>query len=243
MNTPEATPPPWTPFAILTPRLILLPTPLAISSPTYRKLYASLHANPEFCTMGFGAHFPVRQWTDPETREVIETRDIARCWHGRGMGDCAVGLRAPTLPIPAESASKDMDITILTGEEFNTLPMGNLDAIEWVGYAGVRDGTTTSIPPREAGDAPLPPWTEMVEVRYGVAPEHWGRGIAAEAAAAVMRWAVAARGVRRFIAETERPNARSARALEKLGFRRSGTGYWKEPGEVEWELVVEEDTD
>ncbi|RAH39948.1 GNAT family N-acetyltransferase [Aspergillus brunneoviolaceus CBS 621.78] len=240
MNPPEPPNHPWTPFAILTPRLIILPTPIAISSPTYRKLYASLHANPDFCTMGFGAHFPVRQWTDPETREVIQTRDIARCWRVRGMGDCAVGLRPSSIPIPipiAAESTSSTDITILTGEDVTRLPT-DLDQIEWVGYAGVRDGTTTSIPAREAGDPPLPPWEEMVEVRYGVAPGHWGKGIAAEAAGAVMRWAVAERGVRRFIAETERPNVRSARALEKLGFRRSGTRYWKEPGEVEWELLV-----
>ncbi|KAJ6024136.1 hypothetical protein N7540_004933 [Penicillium herquei] len=187
--------------------------------------------------MGFGAHFPPRQWSDDETRDVIQTRDIARCWKVRGMGDFAVGLRPSEISIGSSS-----DIEILKGddfEEFSGLGIDNLDDIVWVGYAGVRDGTTTSIPPREADDLPLPPWNEMVEVRYGMSPMHWGKGLAKEAAEAVMHWAVKERGVTRFIAETERPNKRSARALEKLGFTLSGTDYWKEPSEIEWERIIQ----
>jgi RimJ/RimL family protein N-acetyltransferase len=78
----------------------------------------------------------------------------------------------------------------------------------------------------------------MIELRYGVASEYWGKGIAREAAEAVMRWASSERGVKRFIAETERANARSGKVLEKLGFTMSGTEYWKDPEEIEWDLVV-----
>jgi hypothetical protein len=42
---------------ILTPRLIVLPTPHAISSFSYRVLYASFHTDKEFCEMAFGDHF------------------------------------------------------------------------------------------------------------------------------------------------------------------------------------------
>jgi RimJ/RimL family protein N-acetyltransferase len=144
--------------------------------------------------------------------------------------------------MPEISTGSSKDIEILKGYDFERLtclnPI-NLNDIIWVGYAGVRDGTTTSIPSREAGDPPLPPWNEMVEIRYGVSPMHWGDGIAREAAEAVMHWAVKERGVKRFIAETERPNKRSARALEKLGFTLSGTDYWKEPSELEWERIVQ----
>jgi RimJ/RimL family protein N-acetyltransferase len=75
----------------------------------------------------------------------------------------------------------------------------------------------------------------MVELRYGVAPCCWGQGVAREAAEAVMQWAATERGVKRFIAETEKENARSGRVLEKMGFKKSGTGYWKDEDEVEWE--------
>ncbi|OGM50900.1 hypothetical protein ABOM_000695 [Aspergillus bombycis] len=226
----------WEPFVILTPRLIVLPTPQAVASSSYRRLYASLHADKAFCEMGFGVHFPPRQWSDDETRDVIQTRDITRCWEVRGMGDFAVGLRPPEISL----GSSSNDIDILKGdvlEALSGLSIKNLNDITWVGYAGVRDGTTTSIPPREADDLPLPPWNEMVEIRYGVSPTHWGHGIAKEAAEAVMHWAVKACGVTRFIAETERPNKRSAGALEKLGFTRSDTNYWKQPSQLEWECI------
>lgn len=235
MDTSKVAEKPFESFVILTPRLIVLPTPRAISLISYRRLYASLHADIDFCEMAFGVHFPPRQWSDDETCDVIQARDIMRCWKVRGMGDFAVGLR------PAEiSMESSNDIEILKGDDFegnSRLNIHDLNDIIWVGYAGVRDGTTTSIPPREADDPPLPPWNEMVEIRYGVSPMHWGNGIAKEAAEAVMHWAVKARGVTRFIAETERPNKRSARALEKLGFTLSGTNYWKQPSEVEWERI------
>ncbi|KAJ5712573.1 hypothetical protein N7493_009041 [Penicillium malachiteum] len=237
MDTSKLAEEPWEHFVISTPRLIIVPTPQAILSTSYRKLYASLHADKDFCNMAFGVHFPPRQWSDDETRDVIQTRDIGRCWNVRGMGDFAVGLRPAEIPV-----SPSNDIKILKGDDFervSCVSIDNLDDITWVGYAGVRDGTTTSIPPREADDLPLPPWNQMVEVRYGMSPLHWGNGLAKEAAEAVMHWAVKERGVTRFIAETEKPNKRSARALEKLGFTLSGTNYWKEPTEIEWERVIQ----
>ncbi|KAJ0422001.1 GNAT domain-containing protein [Aspergillus carlsbadensis] len=222
------------PFALLTSRLILIPTPIAVTVPSYRSLYAGLHADAAFCEMAFGPHFPARNWSDEETRQVIESRDINRSWKNYGLGDFAVGLKPP-------SASID-DASILRGHDFEAVagPSGKLlGEIEWVGYAGVRDATTTSLPPREADDPELPSWQEMVEIRYGISSKHWGKAIAKEAADAVLHWAAKDRGVRRFIAETERENQRSAGLLKKLGFSASGTNYWKEPSEVEWELAVQ----
>lgn len=225
-----------TPFAITTSRLVILPTPIAISLKSYRTLYAELHADTSFCEMGFGSHFPVRNWSDDETYEVIATRDIARSWEKYALGDFAVGLR-----VPSESQRDIPQISILQGQAFEELAgeeWENLVRIECIGYAGVRDASTTSLPPREPEDSPLPPWQEMVELRYGISPRFWGRGMAKEAAEAVMQWSVQKRGVRRFIAETERENVRSAGVLQKLGFEATTTQYWKEPSEQEWELVV-----
>ncbi|KAL3461731.1 GNAT domain-containing protein [Aspergillus heterothallicus] len=223
---------------ILTTRLILIPTPIAVNHQYYRSLYGGLHADVDFCEMAFGAHFPARNWSDDETRRVIQTRDIDRSWKRYGLGDFAVGVR----PSPVLDDGSDSGISILKQDGFRKLagPNGKgFDALEWVGYAGVRDATTTSLPPRETGDPNLPPWQEMVEIRYGISPKYWGKGIAKEAADAVMQWAIDARGVRRFIAETERENERSAGLLKKLGFTASGTNYWKEPSEIEWELIVQ----
>ncbi|KAJ5554325.1 hypothetical protein N7513_004284 [Penicillium frequentans] len=234
------------PFAILTDRLVLLPTPIAVFSATYRKLYARLHADAGFCRMGFGSDFPLKNWSDSETHSFIETRDIDRNWKKYNLGDLAVGLRGSSQSDDKNVRDKDAkqikpQFSVLRGsdlERLTGLNMELLDTIHWVGYAGIRDATTTSMPAREAEDPALPPWQEMVELRYGVSPECWGTGIAKEAAEAVMGWAADERGVKRFIAETEKDNERSGKVLQKLGFSLSETDYWKDPGEFEWELVV-----
>lgn len=231
---------PHTPFILLTPRLLLVPTPTAIATPAYVTLYRTLHASAEFCHMGFGTAFAPKSWTDDETRDVIQTRDINRSWARRGLGDFAVGMRGGINEGAGRLVGGSDEVRIVDGQEMDALigPNG-LAGVEWVGYAGVRDATTTSMPEREAGDPELPPWQEMVELRYGVAAAYWGKGVAGEAARAVMAWAAGERGVRRFIAETERPNVRSGRVLQKMGFRESGTAYWKDEEEVEWERIVE----
>lgn len=233
-------------FVLLTPRLILLPTPTAVSQLSYRRLYSELHSDNAFCQMAFGDHFPARKWNDEETRDVIETRDIERSWRKRGLGDFAVGLREV---VPGSTKfgddffaqKEDPGVVIVRGDDFELLAGSNnerLSDIKWVGYAGVRDATTTSIPSNASQDTVFPPWRQMIELRYGIFPQFWGEGIAAEASKTVMQWAVDERGVERFIAETERHNTRSARCLEKLSFVLSGTNYWQEPSEVEWERIV-----
>lgn len=226
-------------FALLTPHLLILPTPIAITIPSYRTLYAALHADKSFCQMGFGDHFPVRNWSDDDTRHVIQSRDIEKSWMRRGLGDFAVGLRSSVEGIDIPDHEGIDSGVVIEGTEFEHLinPQ-TLENIKWVGYAGVRDATTTSLQPLLHETTSFPPWDEMIELRYGISPLFWGSGFAMEASRAVMQWAVAKRGVKRFIAETEIENQRSARVLEKLGFVRSGTDYFKEPVEIEWEWIV-----
>lgn len=226
------------PVALIKSNLILVPTPVAISSPSWRAFYASLHANTSFCEMGFGEHFPARSWTDEETYEIISTRDVNNDWRNRGVGDFAVGLLEPadhkrilggnaaTRNISAPGLAEDEQIRVLdAGRESLAL-----EEIEWVGYAGVRQGRNLDH---------IPSWKDKVEVRYGVSPNHWGQRIANRSAEVVMDWAAAERGVTKFIAETQRDNTRSGRVLEKLGFvQLKESKYWKEPTEVEWERVV-----
>lgn len=178
------------------------------------------------------------------------------------MGDFALGIIPPELNLNADTgrplreaitgvstatSGQIQSISIVEGSLYkqtideNTKGAGLLEAITWIGYAGVRDATTTSMPISEYTHselAALPHWKEMIEVRYGVAPEYWGKGIAKPAADAVMLWAEKEMGVTRFVAETEKGNARSGRVLEKMGFVASGTNYWKEDSEMEWEKVV-----
>ena len=57
---------------------------------------------------------------------------------------------------------------------------------------------------------------------YGVAREHWGRGIASEAAQAVTDYAFEQLGVEKVTARVDPRNLASVRVLEKLGMQREG---------------------
>jgi len=67
----------------------------------------------------------------------------------------------------------------------------------------------------------------MVEIGYGIRPEHWGNGYANEAVSAAARWALKQPGVTRVEAETAPGNRVSQRVLEKAGFIPTG-GYGTE---------------
>lgn len=62
-----------------------------------------------------------------------------------------------------------------------------------------------------------------MELGYWLAEHLWGKGLAAEAAAAVVRFAFGQYPVERIQARVIAGNNASARVLEKLGFRREGT--------------------
>ena len=101
------------------------------------------------------------------------------------MGDFAVGVRSKTDDKAEAVYQKGRplggEVRIFEGQLYNelvALDVQPLESIDWAGYAGVRDATTTSIPVEENGDAPMEPWQEMIELRYGLGLNHWGQGIA-----------------------------------------------------------------
>ena len=63
---------------------------------------------------------------------------------------------------------------------------------------------------------------ERGEIGYSLAKAHWGRGLMAEAARAVVDWAFAERGLHRISSNADVRNRRSWRVMEKLGMRREG---------------------
>lgn len=66
-----------------------------------------------------------------------------------------------------------------------------------------------------------------LQLLYGLLPEHWGRGLATEAAAAVVRHAFERLGFERVIAAADAPNEASVRVMERLGmepFRENEAG-------------------
>jgi RimJ/RimL family protein N-acetyltransferase len=75
-----------------------------------------------------------------------------------------------------------------------------------------------------------------VEIAYGIAPEHQGKGYATEAAAALTDYAFRQREVRAVRAHTLPENNASTRVLTKCGFRRVGEVIEPEDGLVwRWE--------
>lgn len=190
--------------------------------------------------MAFGNEYlpSLRLRDDAETFEWILS-EVERNWHEKGLGDCAVGTwtgdsKLGQLIPYADPSTAAFEVRLVEGPDFDKIAL-HLDRVEWVGYVGVRDATPR-LPQRSVCDSPLPPWQEMIELRYGFAPEAWGKGFGTEAARAIMLWSSEQMGVLRFIAETERENVGSGSILGKLGFKqRDGNEYWKDPGEIEWE--------
>jgi [ribosomal protein S5]-alanine N-acetyltransferase len=80
-------------------------------------------------------------------------------------------------------------------------------AAKLIGFAGLRHFT-------EDGGA-----TSEVELLYGVAPDHWGKGIATEAASGVLRYGFMERRLAHIYAGADPPNAASFRVIEKLGMK------------------------
>ena len=82
-----------------------------------------------------------------------------------------------------------------------------------------------------------PPGTDgVVEIAYGIAPEHQGKGYATEAATALTNYAFESPGVRVVRAHTLPETNASTRVLTKCGFRHVGEVIDPEDGLVwRWE--------
>lgn len=78
-------------------------------------------------------------------------------------------------------------------------------------------------------------------IGYAIARTCWGKGLAAEAARAVLDWAFAEHGLVEVWASTHVANVRSQRVLEKLGMRRDDA--LTERGEVRYRLRVNVESD
>jgi RimJ/RimL family protein N-acetyltransferase len=63
---------------------------------------------------------------------------------------------------------------------------------------------------------------EQPEIKYALEREHWGQGLATEAARAMLAYGAAAHGLRSVIATTDPDNKASHRVLEKAGMNVAG---------------------
>jgi ribosomal-protein-alanine N-acetyltransferase len=92
-----------------------------------------------------------------------------------------------------------------TGMRWGIVERGGAELVGSIGYYRLVDG-----PPRQA------------EVGYDLVPERWGRGIMTEALQAMVTYCTQVLGVERLEALVLLDNDRSARLLERAGFRREG---------------------
>ncbi len=75
----------------------------------------------------------------------------------------------------------------------------------------------------------------VADIGYTFASEHWGKGYAAEAVAAMVRWLFEERAVERVAAGLNPDNVASAMVLERTGFEFEGRkiqAYWTDDGAV-----------
>lgn len=80
--------------------------------------------------------------------------------------------------------------------------------------------------------------TPEVEIGWWLAPEHWGRGLATEAAGAVVDFAFRETGLHRVLAIARPENRASTRIMEKLGMRLSGRHTGRALGLHQPDVVV-----
>ncbi len=88
----------------------------------------------------------------------------------------------------------------------------------------------------DAGFESTPDKSGTVEIGYGVVSAYRNDGIAGEAAGALIDWAFSKRAVRSVTAECYDDNPASARVLEKLGMKRTGTERGKNGTLIKWSL-------
>lgn len=73
------------------------------------------------------------------------------------------------------------------------------------------------------------PFTPCVEVGWRLAPELWGRGLATEAAKAVLRLGFERYGLKEILSFTVPANVRSRRVMERIGMARDPDGDFDHP--------------
>jgi [ribosomal protein S5]-alanine N-acetyltransferase len=113
----------------------------------------------------------------------------------------------PHVPQPYTRAHAEAFVATNMTEPWDTLPT----------FAVVVDGQVIGTVNLE-----LDPRARVAMIGYAIARAHWGKGLATEAASAVMEWAFATYDLVEIWASTSRANVRSQRVLAKLGMHPAG---------------------
>jgi len=91
------------------------------------------------------------------------------------------------------------------------------DSCTFIGFVGL------AVPTFEAH------FTPCVEIGWRLSPEHWGRGLATEAAHAVVRHAFDDLGLSNLVSFTVPANVRSRRVMEKIGMTHDASDDFDHP--------------
>jgi ribosomal-protein-alanine N-acetyltransferase len=110
----------------------------------------------------------------------------------------------PDIPQPFTRADAERFVETNMTEPWDRLPT----------FAVVRDGVVIGTVNLE-----LEPSTRTAMLGYAIGRAHWGVGLAAEAARAVLDWAFSDLGLTRVWASTDSRHLRSERVMQKLGMR------------------------
>ena len=107
--------------------------------------------------------------------------------------------------IPLEEARSIVEQSVRSFEErgYGLWLVFSRETARLMGFAGLRQSSD-----------------ESPNLIYGVHPDFWGKGLATEAAKAVLDFAFDTLGLKSVKADVDEPNVISVRILEKLGMRR-----------------------
>jgi ribosomal-protein-alanine N-acetyltransferase len=111
--------------------------------------------------------------------------------------------------IPLETATEIIQASIqsFADHKFGFWKLSLKGTPELIGFCGLRHMECS---PGEASE---------IEILYGLNPEHWGKGLATEAAAAVLRYGFEEMSLDRICAGADPPNEASFRVMKRLGMR------------------------
>jgi len=140
-----------------------------------------------------------------ERRSAADFDDLRRLHQDpRAMATLAADGR----PLPAEQTRQSLQASLDHWERYGYgiwTFRARADG-QFVGYCGLRHSQVAGRP--------------EVELLYALLPDYWGRGLATEAASAVVQWAFDEHGLVEIWASTQAANTRSRRVMEKIGMTR-----------------------
>ena len=145
------------------------------------------------------------RFSSPSAYEIAETGAVAWPSWARGYPLPGTRIAARMLLRAAEAAGDAGDGRVPPWGMFQIVLRGTGEIIGDIGFHG---------PPDQAG---------TVEIGYGLAEQHRGRGLAGESAVAICDLAWSRPGVHRIVAQTDQANTPSAGVLGHAGFHDDGT--------------------